>query len=48
MNDTLAAKLAHKGFKLEAKLLHVLTEFKCLDQILNLNIHLNIHNSLYF
>ena len=52
MNDTLAEKLEYTGFKSEAKLAHVLcfwklvTEVKCSDQVLNSNIHLNIHNSL--
>ena len=53
MNGTLAAKLAHTGFKSGANLGHVLcfwklvTEVKSSDQVLNSNIHLNIHNSLY-
>ena len=54
MKDTLAARLTDTGFKSEAKLAHVLcfyklaTEVKCSDQVLNLKIHLNIHNSLHF
>ena len=54
MNDTLAAKLVHTGFKSEAKLADVfgfwklVTEVKCSDQVLNSYIHFNIHNSLYF
>ena len=54
MNATLAVKSTHTAFKSEAKLAHVLcfwklvTEVKCSNQVLNFNIYLNIHDSLYF